>query len=411
MTVSYQEINSDSFVPVRPEQLVPEAPLPCDIFMRDRETTISLFNKGNIFDGSARGIIEKKAIVEVYIRAVDAGEFEKYRAAGRARESGPPEAVAFKDYSARKEEYHQIDRSLLVPGTRAVFSLFAQSRYSRRELVAASEAAPATMTEEVLRAPGDLVIRKADIPRYHSYLNAIITGGGASTEQVRFRTIAIRESSKLVLRDLYDNPRSGEKIKESISLVNRMIDGILENSDAIHDLLSLRSHDYYTYTHSVNVAALSVGLAVAAGLERKDVEKLGIGALLHDLGKSVIPHEILNKPARLTDLEFSIMKTHVVESDRLLRDQKDIPAESFIALLQHHEKLSGKGYPNGLSGADVKVFGRITAIADCYDAMTTERPYKPPFTPYHALSLIVGEPANYDAELLKVFIKMLGKIT
>lgn len=188
-----------------------------------------------------------------------------------------------------------------------------------------------------------------------------------------------------------------------------MVDSILENSengDAVYDLLSLRTHDYYTYTHSVNVAALSVGLAIASGLDRGRTEKLGIGAMLHDIGKSAIPHEILNKPGKLTDEEFAIMKTHVIESERLLRPQKEIPEESFVALLQHHERLTGRGYPFGVSGRQVQLFGRITPIADCYDAMTTQRVYKPAFTPFHALSIMVNERESYDQELLAAFIKM-----
>jgi len=95
---------------------------------------------------------------------------------------------------------------------------------------------------------------------------------------------------------------------------------------------------------------------------------------------------------------------------KLLKEQKEFPEESSSAVLQHHEKLSGKGYPFGLKGSEIKLFGRITAIADCYDALTTQRPYKPPLTPYFALSIIVKEKGDHDADLLKSFIKMLGKI-
>ncbi len=243
MTVSYQEIDSRSFIPLRPETFLSDVPLPCDIFMKDRDKNVALFNRGTVFDASARRLIDGKALTEVLIRASDAEAFERYLSDGRLQESGPAEAVAFKDYSVNKEQHHEIDRALLMSGTQVNFSIFAQSRYSYREIVAASDKAPATLVDEIRNAPGGLVIRKEDIPRYHDYLNTIMAGAGASPEQARIRTIAIRENSKLVLRDLYDNPRSGEKIKQSISLVNRMIDGILENSDAIHDLLSLRSHD------------------------------------------------------------------------------------------------------------------------------------------------------------------------
>ncbi len=190
-----------------------------------------------------------------------------------------------------------------------------------------------------------------------------------------------------------------------------MIDCILENNDAIYDLLSLRGYDYYTYTHSVNVAALSIGIGIAAGLKTGDVEKLGTGAMLHDIGKSAISHEILNKQGKLDENEYRMIKNHVFEGEKILRTyHREFPEEAFSAVLQHHEKLSGKGYPLRLSGPDIKLFGRITGIADCYDALTTQRPYKPAFTPFYALSIIAKETGDYDPELLRMFIRMLGKI-
>jgi putative nucleotidyltransferase with HDIG domain len=189
-----------------------------------------------------------------------------------------------------------------------------------------------------------------------------------------------------------------------------MVDTILENKAAASDLLSLRTHDYYTYTHSVNVAVLSLGLGIAMGLPKWDVEKLGIGALLHDVGKSTIPSTIINKPGRLDDGEYSIIKTHVSEGEKILRSGKEIPEESFIAVSEHHERLSGRGYPSKKSGEDIHPFGRITSIVDCYDAMTTERSYQPARTPFYALSIITHEAGDYDKELLTLFIKMLGEL-
>ncbi|MCX8070124.1 MAG: HD domain-containing protein [Thermodesulfovibrionales bacterium] len=128
------------------------------------------------------------------------------------------------------------------------------------------------------------------------------------------------------------------------------------------------------------------------------------------MGKSTIPHEVLNKQGKLNDTEFRIIMNHVIEGYKILKDRKDIDNDTIIPLLQHHEKLSGKGYPNKLPDKEIKLFGRITSIADCYDALTTQRPYKPAFTPFYALSIIAKETGNYDPELLKIFIRMLGKI-
>lgn len=412
MTVKYTEITEDPYLPQRAEDLIEGMPLPCAVYFRNENGVVSLFNEGVTYDTAAALIVKARGIRTILIKREDAAVFEKYIHQGRMTRTEQPEEAAFKDYSASKEEHHQIERGLLVEGTEVTFNIYNLRRFDLGLLIEASPDKPARLSSNVLSAPGDLVIKKSDIPLYTAYLNALLKSTpGHGEDASKIKTVAIRENSKLVLRDLLENPRSGEKIKESIVMVNGMVESILENRDAIYDLLSLRTHDYYTYTHSVNVAVLSVGLAIACGLSNEQTRRLGIGAMLHDLGKSAIPHEILNKQGRLTDEEFAIMKTHVVESERLLRPQKDIPEESFVALLQHHERLTGRGYPFGLSGEQIKPFGRITAIADCYDAMTTQRPYKPAFTPFHALSLMVNEKGNYDAELLTEFIKMLGKIT
>ena len=173
-------------------------------------------------------------------------------------------------------------------------------------------------------------------------------------------------------------------------------------------LLSLRTYDYYTYTHSVNVAVLSVGLGMAAGLPKEQIRLLGIGAMLHDVGKSTIPPAIINKAGRLDDEEYRIIKTHVTEGENILRLNKDIPRESLVAVSQHHERLSGKGYPYNKAGEEIRPFGRITSIVDCYDALTTTRSYQTARTPFFALSILTKEAGDYDPEILKAFIRMLG---
>ena len=411
MAVKYTEISEDPYVALPADRLIEGAPLPCTVYFEDGDKAVPLFNEGLLYDSAAASVVKSKNIRAILVRRRDYAGFEKYIAKGSAQQAEQPEEKIFKDYSFAKEQYHQIDRKLLVPGTEICFSIYSSSRYVFTPLLEASEQAPKRLDNKVLQATGDLVIKKQDILLFSAYINALLKAPPAEAgDAQKIKAAAIRENSKLILRDLLDNPRSGEKIKESIIQVNNMVDSILKNKDAVYDLLSLRTHDYYTYTHSVNVAALSVGLAIASGLDRGRTEKLGIGAMLHDIGKSAIPHEILNKPGRLTDEEFAIMKTHVIESERLLRPQKEIPEESFVALLQHHERLTGRGYPFGVSGRQVQLFGRITAIADCYDAMTTQRVYKPAFTPFHALSIMVNERESYDPELLAAFIKMLGRL-
>ncbi len=140
-----------------------------------------------------------------------------------------------------------------------------------------------------------------------------------------------------------------------------------------------------------------------------DLIELGLGALLHDVGKCTIEQRILNKPGRLTEDEYKKVQNHVIASEELLSESKiQIPQKSLFAIKQHHEKLSGKGYPHKLKGDQVHRYGRIGAIVDFYDALTTERCYKKAYSPFEAFQLLSEVKEDYDQQLIKKFIVMLG---
>lgn len=412
MVTRYREIDDKPHLTIDADKLIVGARLPFDVFVKDKGIIIHLFNKGMIFTNISKDVLKEKGISEVYVASKESSNLDSYLSKINTKKASPfDDPALLKKYSFYKEEHHQIDKNLLLPHTTINFSLIESNKFDFRVIVDASEKLPARIGEDILTATGDIVIKKSDIPLYHAYLSSLLKEKGVSEKnKSQIKTLAIKENSKIVIKGLLDNPRSGEKIKESNIMVNNMIDCILENRDAIYDLLTLRGYDYYTYTHSVNVGALSIGLGVAIDLKRNDLEKLGMGAILHDIGKSVIPHEVLNKQGKLDETEYRIIRNHVIEGEKILRTHKEMPEESFAAVIQHHEKLTGKGYPLKLSGNDIKLFGRIAAIADCYDALTTQRPYKPAFTPFYALSIIAKETGDYDPDLLKTFIKMLGKI-
>jgi putative nucleotidyltransferase with HDIG domain len=319
-----------------------------------------------------------------------------------------------RDFSSRKERYFQIDKNSLIPGTTVNFGLFKQKGMEFEAVIKASNKSPALINEEVLNRFFDdtafeIVIEKSDIGRYHDYLKSLQELPKRTADE-KTKAIAIKENSKILMKELLDDPRSGEKIKEVKNTVDTITDAIVEDKETMHNMITLSKYDYYTYTHCVNVAVLSIGLGITTGLSSDDVKVLGIGAMLHDVGKTAIPAEILNKQGKLDEYEYKRIQEHVREGEKILRETEEFPEEAFDAVLQHHEKLSGKGYPFKLKGKDIRLFGRITAIADCYDALTTRRPYKPAFRPYDALTVISKEHDNYDRELLTDFVKMLGGI-
>lgn len=411
MSTRYREIGA-GHVALSVAKLQVGTRLPFDVFIKDGGVVKPLFNKGMIFSRIAHSVLQEKGLSEIYILAESGASLDSYIAHSALKEGSVLEdPVAFMNYSHTKDKYFQIERGLLVAGTAVSFSIYAQDRMRFHEVAQASDASPVKIDNSVLQAVGDLCIMSADVPKYHEYLKTIAAVKSLSPEDAaRVKTLAVKENAKVVMKELLQDPRSGQAIKKTGQIVNNMIDSILENRDTIYDLVSLKQYDYYTYTHSVNVGVLSIGLGLAVNLDRSQTALLGMGAMLHDVGKSAIPSEILNKQGKLDDTEYMLIKNHVVEGEKILSSNAEFPPIALPAALQHHEKLTGRGYPGGLSGKDIKLFGRIAAIADCYDALTTRRPYKAPMSPFYALSIIAKETGDYDPELLKIFIKMLGKI-
>lgn len=169
-----------------------------------------------------------------------------------------------------------------------------------------------------------------------------------------------------------------------------IVEQILNRSVFSLDLSDLRTYDGYTYAHSVNVAVICCIIAFGMKMSQSDMEQAVTAAILHDLGKLQIPDEILNKPGRLTQEEYAIMKTHCVNSYELIKDKWQISSHVKIAVLHHHENVDGSGYPMGISGDEQTIFTKILHVADVYDALTSKRPYKLPYSPYEACEYMMG---------------------
>lgn len=405
------EIPEKNFLKIEVNRLQLNKPLPFDVYIQESGIYKNLFNKGIVFSKIFFEILKEKNIDFVYIEQSDKKELKTY-SSKLLPDTTLKSFLDFKNYSFHKENLYQIDRIFLIPGVEVDFSLYVLKKFKITKIVDASPEKPSIIYKDTIPEEGDILIEKKDLPLFKEYIEFLSKRPDKISEEINeeIRNLIIRESAKILMTEILNEPRSGEKIKKLGEVVNNIIETMLDNPDSIYNLLNLKNYDYYTYTHSINVGVLSTGLGIQIGMDRDNLYKLGIGATLHDIGKSQIPHEILNKQGKLNDTEYNIIKKHVQSGYEILEKQKEFPDESLPAVLQHHEKLSGRGYPFGLKAEEIKLFGRITAIADCYDALTTRRPYKPPLTPYFALSIIVREKGDYDPELLKAFIKMLGKI-
>lgn len=203
---------------------------------------------------------------------------------------------------------------------------------------------------------------------------------------------------------LYSNSDT-QKFSETANNIAGELQAAIETNEAIAvDIGALKVSDEYTFKHSVDVAAMAMIIGKKHGLSDQEVREIGIAGLLHDVGKSKIPGEILNKPARLTDDEFEVMKQHSVYGYHILKEKDQFSQSIMMGVLQHHEKINGTGYPLGITGDKMHVYAKIISLADIYDALVTERSYKKGFSQRDAVEMIMAMTAELDIDAMKSFL-------
>lgn len=403
----------DPYLPVDIDVFHVGSQLSFDIYVKDGTEMKKALTKGTYFNAPIREGFLKKGISKIHILATDKALFDRYyRQVSLLKESQRDQTLSFREYSYLKDRFLQIDKDLLVADTDISFSLYSLCKISFVPVMEASTSAPARLTDKALADTGcDLLIKDREIHLYQEYLARLLKSRTvpAATRE-RIKSGILREHAKIMLKEILDDPLSSIKYKTVEMLAGELIAGIIQNEQIVLDLISVRKHDFYSYVHSFNAAVLAAGLAVNIGLSSDAVHKIATGMMLHDIGKRTISPDILHKLGNLTDNEFNIYKQHVVAGCAILEKEKTIPKEAVTIALQHHERLNGKGYPYKLSGAAIGIHGRIAAIADAFDSLTTPRPNKYPLSPFYALQLLAREAVYYDKDLLAAFIKMLGNV-
>ncbi|MCH1640175.1 HD-GYP domain-containing protein [Paenibacillus timonensis] len=187
-------------------------------------------------------------------------------------------------------------------------------------------------------------------------------------------------------------------------LIESILDDLSARDDAMIMMMNMNSMDHYLYRHSLNVCVYTLLLGQLHGYTKDELTVLGLGALLHDIGKTKLPLELLTKPSRLTDEEFEMIKRHPDFGFKMLKDEPGIPLLSAHCAYQHHEKIDGSGYPRGIRGNEIHEYARWIAITDAYDAMTTHRSYRKAMLPHQALEVLyTGCGHWYEKPKLELF--------
>ncbi|MDH4451275.1 MAG: HD-GYP domain-containing protein [Rhodoferax sp.] len=233
----------------------------------------------------------------------------------------------------------------------------------------------------------------------------------ASLQQELSKAARICEQSKAAVLSMFQEARMGRAVDagNAQQLVQEIADSVTRNPSALISLARLKTADDYTYMHSVAVCAMMVALAKQLGMSEEDTRLAGLAGLLHDLGKMAIPAPVLNKPGKLTESEFALVKTHPEAGYRLLLAGAGVPHAALDVCLHHHEKMDGSGYPKGLKGDEISLWAKMGAVCDVYDAITSNRPYKTGWDPAESLRKM-AEWANghFDSTVFQAFVKSLG---
>jgi putative nucleotidyltransferase with HDIG domain len=231
----------------------------------------------------------------------------------------------------------------------------------------------------------------------------------SSAEIQRAARICLQSRQALV--SMFEEARMGKAVDVggARQLVSEISDSVSRNPGALISLARLKTVDDYTYMHSVAVCAMMVSLARQLGLDEAQTRSAGVAGLMHDLGKAMMPMQVLNKPGKLTDAEFAIIKSHPEQGHRLLAGQADMDPVVLDVCLHHHEKVDGSGYPHGLKDQEISLFAKMGAVCDVYDAITSNRPYKSGWDPAESLrKMAEWASGHFDARVFQAFVKSMG---
>ncbi|WP_057831627.1 HD-GYP domain-containing protein [Colwellia sp. TT2012] len=237
------------------------------------------------------------------------------------------------------------------------------------------------------------------------------SGNGISLDQEMAKASKLYDDAKKLQHKMLSSLSEHKTINvvEAKESTDAIVDSIFRNQDALACMTRLRIKDEYLVEHSLNVAILMTLFAKHLAFDREIIEQLALGAFLHDIGKVLVPPEILHKTGKLTAQEFTVMKSHVDLGMEVLKESADLSELVIEVVQQHHERLDGKGYPKQLNDQQITQHGRMIAIVDSYDAMTAERVYKAGMHPIKAFNLLMKDaPNSYDKVLVEQFVNCLG---
>ncbi len=262
----------------------------------------------------------------------------------------------------------------------------------------------------VLPTPRSLAARRLTLPASRPATAPESAPVQRSFDDELKQAAAICNRGRAAVLSMFNEARMGRAIDHQgcVALVEDISASVRRNPGALVSLARLKTQDDYSYMHSVAVCALMVALARQLGMDEDACRAAGLAGLLHDVGKALMPLEVLNKPGRLTDDEYTLMRTHAERGHELLLQGEDVSPEALEVALHHHERFDGSGYPHGLAGETTGLFARMGAVCDVYDAITSNRPYKAGWDPAESIAQMATWKGHFDPAIFSAFVQSLG---
>ncbi|GAX60832.1 hypothetical protein SCALIN_C14_0098 [Candidatus Scalindua japonica] len=312
-------------------------------------------------------------------------------------------------------EYIAITKNTLIENTKIEFDLFLRSDIRGRSqyilFCRGNEQFSQQRKGELLnRNIQRLYISTKDTDKYLRYqeknLKQIIEDSSKDSLE---KSGVLYQVAENITKEILDDPKSGQNIERASEWVSNTVQHIVQDENTFYSLFTVTSQNYQLYTHSINVSVIGLLFGKYLSLKPHELDCLGTGLLLHDIGMATISPDVINNSNKLTREELDVIRRHPKAGLELLEQRGNIDGLSLKVVIQHHENHDGTGYPYGIGEGDIHLFGSISRIVDAYDAMTSNKGYADAMTPFAALAEMKSKKENFfNKELLKEFICFLG---
>ncbi len=256
-------------------------------------------------------------------------------------------------------------------------------------------------------APDNFFLKNEDRVAFKKYIHEKLNAKEIAPLD---KAVMLRESSLTLVEELFESPDVERALRESKEMIQQFVELMEFAPEAMANLIGLSSHDFYTYTHSLDVGIYCLGLAKVMGFTREELVEMGQGALFHDIGKRQVSVDIITKDGPLNDVEWAQMQKHP-EFGLIILDQHKASDAIKACSFEHHESVAGNGYPQQLQASEIHPMAKIVALADTFDALTTQRSYNKPMQPSGALDFMKSKlSGRYDEQMLKAMYEVLFRM-